>query len=83
MFTLSTTLPVTRISSFSTPESFSLRSAAFALASADNRDVTWECQLTLVDGVWDGGVIRGLGAVPAAGSAGSTSWQACDPTQVN
>ena len=82
MFTLSTTLPVTRISSSSTPESFSLRSALFSLASADNRDVTWECQLSLANGVWDGGLVSGLGVVPAAGTSGPTTWQSCDTPKV-
>ena len=82
MFTLSTTLPVTRFSSYSTPASFSLRSALFSLATADNRDVIWECQLTLANGVWDSGLIPGLGVVPTAGTSGPTTWQSCDTPKV-
>ncbi len=83
MFTLLTTAPVTEISSYAAPEdSSSLRSALFTLSTADNRDVTWECQLANT-GTWDGGLVSGLTTVPTAGSVGtSTGWQACSDPQV-
>ncbi|DBA90044.1 TPA: Signal peptide peptidase-like 2A [Trebouxia sp. C0005] len=81
VFTLLTTLPQTQISSYSTPESFSSRSAVFSLSTADNRYVTWQCQLTNT-GTWDGGLVAGLATVPTAGSVGvSTGWQACTDPQ--
>jgi len=81
VFTLLTTLPHTQISSYSTPESFSSRSAVFSLSTTDNRYVTWQCQLTNT-GTWDGGLIAGLATVPAAGSVGtSTGWEACTDPQ--
>lgn len=84
MFTLLTTLPSTVISSYTLPSSTSdsLRSAVFSLSIADNRYVTWECQLTNT-GTWDGGLVVGLTTVPTAGSVGtSTGWEACTDPQV-
>ncbi len=82
VFTLLTTPPHTQISSYSTPESFSMRSAVFSLSTTDNRYVTWQCQLTNT-GTWDGGLIAGLASVPAAASVGtSTGWEACTDPQV-
>ena len=81
VFTLLTTLPQTQISSYTTPESFSSRSAVFSLSTADNRYVTWQCQLTNT-GTWDGGLVAGLATVPTAGSVGtSTGWEACTDPQ--
>ena len=81
VFTLLTTLPQTQISSYSTPESFSSRSALFSLSTADNRCVTWQCQLTNT-GTWDGGLVAGLATVPTAGSIGtSTGWETCTDPQ--
>ena len=82
MFNLKTTAPVTQISSYTAPESFSSRSAIFTLSVQDNRDVTWQCRITLNSGTWDGGLVYGLTTVPAAGATGSTSWQACTDPQV-
>lgn len=82
-FSLLTSKPATQISSSSlTPEAFSLRSALFILNVADNRDVTWQCQISTT-GTWDGGKVSGMTTVPTAGTTGPSAWQPCTTPQVH